>query len=852
MEPDPAEDNEKKERTISTPSTPKGKSDKDVRPPTRSPTPRKSSSPAPTGLHEAFAHPHAPFMFSMHDRQPLSPALGPPGPYHRPPGEFRMDFRMDLDPFQRIPVPGMPGIGIHRPPFEHPGLPPSYPYPFKRHPPVVSEPPSTVPSQGGSAEDFYSQRLRQLAHAGPPSSPSSSPSPGQKSGSGIRQQQSNSSAFSPSTSQPPAPPSSNGSSDMPLRSPQLLPAKQKACEFCGKSFRFQSNLIVHRRSHTGDKPFRCSLCSHACTQASKLKRHMKIHKKAGSNSAFSSTVDQGTNSPSSTPDSVRMQLMEDSFEYDDNDMEQQVEDDAEAAALEEEMAVAELSRTQGDDSNSALQLSIMDDNEEKSSMDVNEDDTLEEDGIDEDNELEEECDSPSGTNQNETPRKSSLLSEVMENSGLKDISEYNEAFRQALKDQNLDSKKDPKYFLEIAENGIKEENNAEKSGSDLLGESSEPLSKKMKLEPIEIVPRDNNPFQRPESLYSNPVWFPPTAMPPDLFMRHTIPGVHSEMPRPHPLPHPNGGGLINHHSSAFKINSTRKHPGTNNFGQLNAPPTTAASTPPVPVKRRNDTCEFCGKIFKNCSNLTVHRRSHTGEKPYKCQLCSYACAQSSKLTRHMRTHGRLGKDVYRCKFCAMPFSVPSTLEKHMRKCVGNQSGLMDPDKSNSGMSPTGMSPVGMSPMGSGLSPVSSINTSTGGAFSPPSSGVPSPTSGTLAGIGSSQQGKPSLMDLDNGLSPTTSAKSRQSPQFVIPSGGIPFSPSSSDVPSPTSGTLASSGSGQQGKPTMIELDNGLSNATSVKSGKSPQSNNGSFALPSSGIPSPTSGTLPLSTSGTLP
>lgn len=84
---------------------------------------------------------------------------------------------------------------------------------------------------------------------------------------------------------------------------------------------------------------------------------------------------------------------------------------------------------------------------------------------------------------------------------------------------------------------------------------------------------------------------------------------------------------------------------------------------------RNDTCEYCGKVFKNCSNLTVHRRSHTGEKPYKCELCSYACAQSSKLTRHMKTHGRHGKDTYKCRFCDMPFSVPSTLEKHMRKCV---------------------------------------------------------------------------------------------------------------------------------------------------------------------------------------
>ena len=64
---------------------------------------------------------------------------------------------------------------------------------------------------------------------------------------------------------------------------------------------------------------------------------------------------------------------------------------------------------------------------------------------------------------------------------------------------------------------------------------------------------------------------------------------------------------------------------------------------------RNDTCEYCGKVFKNCSNLTVHRRSHTGEKPYKCQLCSYSCAQSSKLTRHMKTHGRMGKDIFKCR-----------------------------------------------------------------------------------------------------------------------------------------------------------------------------------------------------------
>ena len=111
----------------------------------------------------------------------------------------------------------------------------------------------------------------------------------------------------------------------------------------------------------------------------------------------------------------------------------------------------------------------------------------------------------------------------------------------------------------------------------------------------------------------------------------------------------------------------------------------------VPVRRRNDTCEYCGKVFKNCSNLTVHRRSHTGEKPYKCNMCSYACAQSSKLTRHMKTHGRTGNEVYQCKFCEMPFSLVATLEKHIRRCKSNNASSCGPrmlSLSSSACSPT--------------------------------------------------------------------------------------------------------------------------------------------------------------------
>ncbi|XP_015416688.1 PREDICTED: zinc finger protein 296 [Myotis davidii] len=59
------------------------------------------------------------------------------------------------------------------------------------------------------------------------------------------------------------------------------------------------------------------------------------------------------------------------------------------------------------------------------------------------------------------------------------------------------------------------------------------------------------------------------------------------------------------------------------------------------LPRRSPTCAVCMKTLSSFSNLKVHMRSHTGERPYACDQCPYACAQSSKLNRHKKTHRQL-------------------------------------------------------------------------------------------------------------------------------------------------------------------------------------------------------------------
>lgn len=564
--------------------------------------------PPPNMRHHLLPPPdlHNPFSVGGLLRLPLPPLNHgpvPPAPlFSRPEHHFRMEQLVN----EQFRHHGL-NLAAAAAAVAAGGVPPphsSFPSPAERPPvPNITSRERNTQNQSLSLEpqlDFYSQRLRQLAGTTSPgaaqaSSPSprkhsppfASPSPSQppsvthqnnisnisSSNSNNNNNNSNTNnnnntsshsegsrpeSFSPSTkteetpqalittprltSTPPGKPSSprNNNAGEAIH----------ACDYCGKKFRFQSNLEVHRRTHTGELPYKCSVCDHACAQSSKLKRHMKIHK----------TPEDRTSNAGS------VETIDGEESEDDEELDEEEEEEDE---MEEEEAEDLTVPTQVPPKNSL----------------------------------------PSA----------SLVGELMDKFGLSNIAQYSEAYKQALQESNTALK------LQMA-NKDRDNNNSTTIGQ-------------LKLR--------------------------------DEYTKSLLPGPPQHLPLFPPFNDTYDA------TKRLKLDLERGDwwlPGLSR-GETKGIPGPSAMIPGPLLKkesRRNDTCEYCGKVFKNCSNLTVHRRSHTGEKPYKCELCSYACAQSSKLTRHMKTHGRIGKDVYRCRFCEMPFSVPSTLEKHMRKCVVNQ------------------------------------------------------------------------------------------------------------------------------------------------------------------------------------
>lgn len=61
--------------------------------------------------------------------------------------------------------------------------------------------------------------------------------------------------------------------------------QEKACPICNKSFPSYASMVIHKRTHTGERPFYCDICNKGFNVKSNLLRHMRtLHNQQGSQS----------------------------------------------------------------------------------------------------------------------------------------------------------------------------------------------------------------------------------------------------------------------------------------------------------------------------------------------------------------------------------------------------------------------------------------------------------------------------------------------------------------------------------------------------------------------------------------
>lgn len=92
------------------------------------------------------------------------------------------------------------------------------------------------------------------------------------------------------------------------------------------------------------------------------------------------------------------------------------------------------------------------------------------------------------------------------------------------------------------------------------------------------------------------------------------------------------------------------------------------------------SCPSCGRNFSRHQNLEVHKRTHSGEKPYKCLFCDAKSATNYGFRIHMMSQHKSqivpgtklcyqqvvakSNKIYRCKTCGIISATAATLKLH--------------------------------------------------------------------------------------------------------------------------------------------------------------------------------------------
>lgn len=76
-------------------------------------------------------------------------------------------------------------------------------------------------------------------------------------------------------------------------------------------------------------------------------------------------------------------------------------------------------------------------------------------------------------------------------------------------------------------------------------------------------------------------------------------------------------------------------------------------------------CRKCGKIFSDPYSLKIHKRSHKGQKCFKCGVCNFAAAVVQQLECHMRKHTK--QKPFKCDDCGKNYRQNLGLKMHRQR-----------------------------------------------------------------------------------------------------------------------------------------------------------------------------------------